>query len=77
MPVALARSAILPAMAEENVEPVRDDYERWSAGDFRAAPALPRVVVPGERVIRLECFRERGKRSQQPGRARRRCQERD
>lgn len=64
-------------MAEENVEIVRDVYERWRAGDSVVAPVCQRGVgeessaatelryfhvwsFRGERVIRLECFRERG-----------------
>ena len=41
-------------MAEENVEIARDVSEGWRAGDFHV------WSFRGERVIRLECFRERG-----------------
>lgn len=41
-------------MAEENAEIARDVYERWRAGDFHV------WSFRGERVIRLECFREPG-----------------
>jgi ketosteroid isomerase-like protein len=65
-------------MAKENIEIVRNVYERWRSGDSVVARLCQRGVgeesgaatelryfhvwsFRGERVIRLECLRERGK----------------